>query len=531
MTYSISSSSSYIDHLQTMSAIESSANQTRSVIHDGLMSLATSQANAMRSMADQIDSRISGVDTRIAQQSYKIDSLGQSLAHMANAISQEFENIGQDLSRMDTRLNEILENTSNPEKVRAFERYRRAIELTESGHFELAFSAIDHAILNDGGPTFEHVSEFRALRGLLHMGSRHNSDSGVVSPAKAQVEFLAAAKFLDPNLENAKQTRARYLTSAGLAAYATHEFDLALKHFEKALDEHPSTYIRLCAVRASLAARDKKAIVEHVESGVREDWTLIALMAADPDCAFQGKVLQAQVARTCNRILKELHEPLQAIISILGGEFDKSAKAFQSNIDKARRHTRTSARDRIYSGNVISRRARDYMSEISSGQSQLLDIKWWLERAWKANMEDNSSGEIVKLESIISMQRTHWSDVLNMAMNCKYDIKAGRIPSSMWMDEPQILDVPQDVEPRGIVSKLKSLGHQSRELKQEIENVELRNEKASITRNNILAMLTQDLIPVLEEVIVESRSNIELCEIGLKGMEIIQPQLARLGDL
>ena len=341
MSYSLTTGTSYFEHLQTISAIERSGRRVETAIHSGLMSLATAQAKAMEKLGTRIDDRLVQIDetinSRFSEVKFFLDGISEQLGRGFTAMDARLAGIDKTLARIE-------HNTSNPEETRARERFRRALDLCKAGHFAAALEQVDGAIANDGGPSFSHVSEFQALKGTLHMGSPANIERDVIDPAKAHAAFLAAAKYYPVKNVPDRPDRADLYYQAGLAAYAAGNPMLAIEAYRAAVEDYvvasnrygrSPCFAQFQIARSALAIGDIGLVARHLERAIDLNWKLLVAVAADPDCIANQEIVEPVVSAYVEKTLPKARSELSTLCYVLVGGGPRNVVKMYQNVQAA----------------------------------------------------------------------------------------------------------------------------------------------------------------------------------------------------
>lgn len=342
MTYSLTTGTDYFAHLQTISAIERSGSRVETAIHSGLMSLATAQAKAMKELGTRIDDRLVQIDetinTGFSEIKFCLDGISDQIGRGFTAMDERLADIDKTLAR-------LAKDTANPEETRARERFRRALELYKAGHYAPALEQVDHAIANNGGPSFGHVSEFQALKGMLHMGNPKNLDATVINPAKAHTAFLAAGKYAATTSSKDRRDRADHYYQAGLAAYAAGDpaaaieaYRLAIADYDALRSDHygrnPSS-AHFQIARSALILGDIATARTHLVRAIDLNWKMLAAVAADPDCITHQDIVEPIVSDYVKTTLPEARHNLEALCYILIAGGPRNVSTMHKKIHQA----------------------------------------------------------------------------------------------------------------------------------------------------------------------------------------------------
>ncbi|MEE4208322.1 MAG: hypothetical protein V2I43_03530 [Parvularcula sp.] len=342
MGYALSSGLDWFQHLETLNTIEKSGRRVEAAIHSGLMALATEQAKAMKDLGTKIDDRLvqldATIDTRFDEIHSCLDGISAQIGYGFSAMDERLSDIGEALDRIDY-------NTANPEESRARERFRRAIDLYKKGHHVPALEAVDHAIANDGGPSFAHVSEFQTLKAMLHMGSPDNRDLRVVDPAKANAAYREAARYTEVRGDSSRVARGDLHYQAGLAAYAAANPAEALLDFQRVVSDYEgvenkrigknSALAHFQIARCSLHLRDDKAAERHLLRAIDLDWKLLAMVASDPDCIVHQDFVEPIVSAYVGKTLPEARRMLDALSWVLADAGPRNVRTMHEKLHAA----------------------------------------------------------------------------------------------------------------------------------------------------------------------------------------------------
>jgi len=173
-----------------------------------------------------------------------VEVLAYGLTHIADEVEELNASFRWGVSKMlsaleeiNARLDKLIEISQNPSRVWAYEQYTQARNAFRQELYREALDAVELAVGGKG----DHIGykleyRFHQLRGTLLLGDERNTDRAVISLAKAEEAFLAAARYAkaDYPLE-----AGRAFLQAGWAAYCQGKFREALEHTEQALTLHP----------------------------------------------------------------------------------------------------------------------------------------------------------------------------------------------------------------------------------------------------------------------------------------------------
>jgi tetratricopeptide (TPR) repeat protein len=495
MIYTMTTGISYSDHLDTQRTIRDTGRRIETAVHSGMMSLATSQAKAMKELGVRIDDRLVQFDDTLMAQSGRLDLIQRGLRDMNQAIANSFAQVDQRLSGIEGRLGNIERsvgrietNTANPERTRALERFKRAQSFYLRGETSRALDAVDEAIANDGGQPFDDIPSFYLFKADIYM----SAEAVHIDPVKAQDSLLKAL-----TLTKEPAFRRSICISLGHAAYAARNPAQALQYFEAAAEMQSSSDVHFFALRAALHAEKPVSGRRHLRAALEANWNMLIVVAADTDCiAFTDIVepvlreftatkkaeIQAGLA-SMSYILREVYPTLEQ----LSMKLERSGVSRNYNIIDVSQLQR----DRVLNEEEMTK--LEWLAETS--ELGLLDFRPELQQL---NSRKDSFGYNV---AEVSLRQTYRALVglWNKCEEVREDVVSNRVFNTFGMGVRPALEVPTPLEASGLSGMLGLSTSKQREREAEIAQVVAENLRRVSQAKQALEAMNTKILPVVRE--------------------------------
>jgi len=298
-------------------------------MHAGLMSLATSQASAMRDFGTRIDDRFVQIDQSVLAQNEKLKQIDGALGSLRDDMRSGFVRISEQMSGLDEKLDRIEARVTNPEETRAWERFRRAADLIKNGHPADALEHLNAAIENDGGPAFRHIPQFQLMLGQIRIGDTISRDPVLVDYDAAHRAFRQASLHLKG------QHSAIALCRAGVASFLDGDLDCAIDTYLDALKiPHPIQYTHFEISKCYLEKGQLNDMAHHLRHAVDQDWNMIALVASDPVFLKEADIVEGVLKKYRDSVLNIIQPGLKAIEHVAGGSTAGDYLSMRSSLNK-----------------------------------------------------------------------------------------------------------------------------------------------------------------------------------------------------
>jgi tetratricopeptide (TPR) repeat protein len=204
--------------------------------------LAAYGIEAVEKMTESINDEkdaVQQMSENVSNVSYEIRELSDTLNETNIIFAWGFANISISLKNMETTLQGVLEAVEDTDKAWAYAQYDKCLQNIRKGLHKEAIDRIGYAINGLGGT---HIGEkenyqFHSLLGSLYRGAINNPDPKLLDEKKAEVEFIAAARYAEH--DHKKEAAEAYL-NAGISALAQGNPDTALSYVNKAIRLDPS---------------------------------------------------------------------------------------------------------------------------------------------------------------------------------------------------------------------------------------------------------------------------------------------------
>lgn len=495
MVYTMTTGASYGEYLETQRVIRTTGRRIEAVIHSSMMSLATSQAKAMTELGTRINDRLVQVDEALLAQNDRLSLMQGTLRTMNHAIANSFEHVYGRLGSIEGRLNNIersvdrIENsTANPERTKAYERFRRAQTFYSRGEKARAFEAVQSAIDNDGGQPFDDIPAFQLFKAHLHMyGAAEHID-----PEKARKALFAAVNLVSKPTEK----RPIYI-DLGHAAYAARKPAVALKFFEAAAEINPSATVHFDAARAALHAEKPISTRRHLRAALELDWNILITASADPDCIAHADIVEPMLRNFADAKKAEIQKGLCALRDIL--------RDTVANLDYTRKRLESVGAGRIANiarfedGQRERMPTEDEIAEIerlaTASDIGLLDFRPALGRI--NSRQDKLGYHVIELAFFITYNP--WLKTWEGLEMFADDVSKGRHYQKLGLSVGRRMEVPPQIEPSGL-SGLFGISTSKQRLRDaEIESINKKNESRLLAMKSGIEKMENSILPAMRE--------------------------------
>lgn len=295
-------------------------------INYGISDLAGEQAETREVITKTLDSGIERI-------SYSLDTLKQNFELGMSELNGTFQwccsNLLSELKGMKASISELIKAVKSPMQTAALEHFRDARTAFKNELYPEAMEELQAAINGVPGVSAGYKMEWRVyqLLGLIRLGF-DGCDISLVNLAEAEDNFLKAARYA--KAQN-KSDVEECLISAGWAAYCQGNFDTAIAHLKKALEEEEELKEAWFLLGKAHGAKKEGAAFECLRRAAKRDPFYVLKAIADEDYTWDEKSLKKCIDQIKQDYYDFYYEKITDYLSIteLRGikGFDKEVKA------------------------------------------------------------------------------------------------------------------------------------------------------------------------------------------------------------
>lgn len=482
---------STFQHFQTQDTIRETGRRVESAIHAGMLSLATAQAKAMKDLGTRIDDRLVQIDDTLLEQSRELSLVRSGLGRMHGMISDSFSALDMRMGEMEERLSRIEDMTSNPERTRAFERFRRAVAFYKNADFARALEAVDFAIGNDGGPAFEEIPEFHLLRGHLLAGTRpHEDNARLVDLAEAHRAFATAARHTRLYRE-----RGPLHMAAGQLAERVGMLAEAHSSYQSAVRDLWTLEAHFASARIALQVGDTEVVKEQLLEAVTSDWNALVVAAADPVCIEHAEIVEPILRDYAEAEKARLTEGLRALCDMLGGPAEQNLRAARDQLRAASENLGPDVAASPDRDRLLTAEEQAELRALLDPELGLLDIRAGL-RSINARKDHLGNHAI---ETALTLTETAWTRFWEILEDIVSYASEGRIHPHVGLPTPHQRRVPPQIETRGLRGLLGMKSAETRRREAAIEKIEAHNAENQRVLDASKKVMKEEFMPALNE--------------------------------
>lgn len=232
-TYIYGTRFSYRDYLQA----KSFEDDLRFEINEQTRSIIASNEELEREHIATIESLPDAVSSGFEQLSVDMQDISSGIAELTSVCQWGFSELILGMGHVNDALDELIKIARTPAQTWAYEQFEIARNAFRQSLYDEAIEYIDRAIYGYGSNTGYKIEyRFHFLLGTIRIGSFKNYSPEIVNPGKAEIAFLAAAKYARHDLPH---EAGRAFVAAGWAAYCQGKFTEAQQYTEQAISLYP----------------------------------------------------------------------------------------------------------------------------------------------------------------------------------------------------------------------------------------------------------------------------------------------------